>query len=33
VLKVSAELLEANMAYDQKVVGADLGVFFTTIIA
>jgi hypothetical protein len=28
-----AELLEANMAYDQKVVGADLGVFFTTIIA
>jgi hypothetical protein len=28
-----SELLEANMAYDQKVVGADLGVFFTTIIA
>ena len=28
-----AELLEANMAYDQKVVGADLGVFFNTIIA
>jgi hypothetical protein len=28
-----SELLEANMAYDQKVVGADLGVFFTTVIA
>jgi len=28
-----SELLEANMAYDQKVVGADLGVFFNTIIA
>jgi hypothetical protein len=28
-----AELLEANMAYDQKVVGADLGVFFNTILS
>lgn len=28
-----SELLEANMAYDQKVVGADLGVFFNTVIA
>ena len=28
-----AELLEANMAYDQKVVGADLGVFFNTVLS
>jgi len=28
-----AELLEANMAYDQKVVSTDLGVFFATIVA
>ena len=28
-----AEMLEANMAYDQKVVGADLGVFFNTILS
>jgi len=27
------EVLEANMAYDQKVVGADLGVFFNTILS
>lgn len=28
-----AEKIEANLAYDQKVVSADLGVFFVTIIA
>ena len=28
-----SELLEANMSYDQKVVGPDLGVFFNTIIS
>jgi len=28
-----AELLEANMAYDQKVVGSDLGVFFNTVLS
>lgn len=28
-----AELLEANMAYDHKVVGTELGVFFATIVA
>lgn len=28
-----AELLEANMAYDHKVVSADLGAFITTVIA
>jgi len=28
-----AELLEANMAYDQKVVGAELGVFFNTVLS
>ena len=28
-----AELLEVNMAYDQKVIGSDLGVFFTTALA
>jgi len=28
-----SEVLEANMAYDQKVVGADLGVFFNTILS
>jgi hypothetical protein len=28
-----AEMIQVKMAYDMKVVGADLGVFFATIVA
>ena len=32
-VNVISEKIEANLAYDQKVVSTDLGVFFATIIA